>query len=63
MRLAEEQAREASAPAMALSTTTDNPARHLYERLGYRVVDTRRDPAYERYTGIEGRLLMVKDLR
>jgi ribosomal protein S18 acetylase RimI-like enzyme len=47
---------------MALTTTTENPARHLYERHGFRVVETRTDPAYERYTGIEGRHRMVKDL-
>ncbi len=34
----------------------------LYEGHGYRVVDMRTDRKYERYTGIEGRLLMVKEL-
>jgi len=48
---------------MSLTTHTSNPARRLYERHGYRVVETRTDPAYERYTGIEGRVLMVKELR
>ena len=47
---------------MSLTTTTSNPARHLYERHGFRVVETRTDPVYERYTGIQGRVLMVKDL-
>jgi len=47
---------------MALTTTTTNPARHLYIRHGYRVVETRLDPAYERLTGIPGRVLMVKEL-
>jgi ribosomal protein S18 acetylase RimI-like enzyme len=47
---------------MTLTTTTINPARRLYERHGFRVVETKRDAAYERYTGIEGRHLMVKEL-
>ncbi len=47
---------------MSLITTTTNPARRLYERHGYRVVETRADAAYERYTGIAGRYLMVKEL-
>lgn len=47
---------------MALTTTTANPARRLYERHGYRVVETRTDTVYERYTGIQGRHRMVKDL-
>jgi ribosomal protein S18 acetylase RimI-like enzyme len=60
---AEGQARQVECRVMSLTTHMANPARHLYERHGYRVVETRRDPAYERYTGIEGRLLMVKELR
>lgn len=59
---AEAQAREAGQSQMSLSTTTINPARRLYERHGFRVVETRTDPDYERFTGIEGRVLMVKDL-
>ena len=47
---------------MALSTTTANPARHLYERHGFRVAETKTDPDYERLTGIAGRHLMVKEL-
>ena len=38
------------------------PARRLYDRHGFQVVETRTDRAYERYTGIEGRVLMVKDV-
>jgi len=45
-----------------LTTTTTNPARRLYERHGFRVVETRTDPEYERHTGIPGRHLMVKEL-
>lgn len=47
---------------MALTTTTTNPARRLYERHGFRVAETRTDPVYERHTGIPGRHLMVKEL-
>jgi ribosomal protein S18 acetylase RimI-like enzyme len=59
---AEAGARHGSYKQMSLSTTTSNPARRLYERHGFRVVETKTDAQYERYTGIEGRLLMVKDL-
>lgn len=59
---AEREARWAGLRLMSLNTTTINPARRLYERHGYRVVETRTDPAYERYTGIAGRHLMVKEL-
>ena len=59
---AEREARWADLRLMSLNTTTINPARHLYERHGFRVVETRTDPAYERYTGIAGRHLMVKEL-
>jgi ribosomal protein S18 acetylase RimI-like enzyme len=59
---AEAEARQRGHARMALSVTMVNPARHLYERHGFRVVETRTDPAYERYTGIPGRHLMVKEL-
>ncbi|MEX1255761.1 MAG: GNAT family N-acetyltransferase [Dehalococcoidia bacterium] len=59
---AEREARWAGMRLMSLNTTTINPARHLYERHGFRVVETRTDPAYERITGIAGRHLMVKEL-
>ena len=45
-----------------LVTTVINPARHLYERQGFEVVETRTDDVYERMTGIPGRNLMVKEL-
>ena len=60
--LAEAEARRLGHQQMSLTTTTANPARHLYERHGFRVVETRTDEAYERYTGIPGRHLMVKEL-
>jgi ribosomal protein S18 acetylase RimI-like enzyme len=62
LEYAEGQAREQGCHQMSLVTTTVNPARHLYERHGYRVVETRTDREYERYTGMEGRVLMVKEL-
>jgi ribosomal protein S18 acetylase RimI-like enzyme len=62
LRYAEEQAREQDCRQMSLTTHTANPARRLYERHGFGVVETRTDTDYERYTGIEGRFLMVKEL-
>ena len=59
---AEREARAAGHPCMSLSTTTINPARRLYERHGFHVAETRTDRLYERYTGIAGRHLMVKEL-
>jgi ribosomal protein S18 acetylase RimI-like enzyme len=59
---AEAEARAAGYAQMTLTTTTVNPARRLYERHGFRVVETKTDPDYERYTGIAGRHRMVKDL-
>ena len=59
---AEAEARRLGHARMALSTTTANPARHLYERHGFRIAETKTDTAYERLTGIAGRHLMVKEL-
>lgn len=59
---AEAEARSGGYGQMSLSTNTANPARRLYERHGFRVVETKTDAAYQRYTGIEGRYLMVKEL-
>ena len=59
---AEADARAAGYDQMSLSTNTANPARRLYERHGFRITETKTDPAYERLTGIEGRHLMVKEL-
>jgi ribosomal protein S18 acetylase RimI-like enzyme len=62
LRHADEVARREHFPRAALTTTTINPAQHLYQRHGFRIVETRLDAAYERITGIPGRVLMVKDL-
>jgi ribosomal protein S18 acetylase RimI-like enzyme len=59
---AEAEARAAGYDQMSLSTNTANPARRLYERHGFRIVETRTNSAYERLTGIEGRHLMIKEL-
>ena len=59
---AEGHARQIECRLMSLTTHIANPARRLYDRHGFRVVETRTDPDYERYTGIEGRVLMVKEL-
>lgn len=59
---AEREARGGGYRLLSLNTTTINPARRLYERRGFRVVETRTDSSYERYTGIAGRHLMVKEL-
>ena len=63
LEFAEAEARAAGAARMALSTGISNPAQHLYERAGFRIVETRRHAEYERITGGNpGRVLMVKEL-
>lgn len=59
---AEREARSRGYPALSLTTATTNPARHLYERAGLSVVETREDAQYRAYTGVPGRVLMVKHL-
>ena len=46
--------------AVSLTTRIDNPARHLYERKGFAVVEEKRHAAYEARTGSPGRVLMVR---
>jgi ribosomal protein S18 acetylase RimI-like enzyme len=58
----EEYAIEQNAQHISLTTTTDNPARRLYERNGFRCVQQRTNARYERLTGSEGRVLMVKQI-
>jgi len=59
---AERDARSKGYATMSLTTTTSNPARRLYERFGFDLVETRVDEAYRAATGIAGRVLMVKKL-
>lgn len=59
----EVRAREGAAAHISLTTGLTNPARRLYERHGYRVVEERAGERYERITGSPGRVLMVKELR
>jgi ribosomal protein S18 acetylase RimI-like enzyme len=59
---AERQARKAGLKRLSLTMYISNPAQHLYERTGYRVVETRTDPAFERMVGVPGYALMVKEL-
>jgi ribosomal protein S18 acetylase RimI-like enzyme len=59
---ADAEARALGIARMALCTGISNPAQHLYERSGFRIVETRQHSDYERVTGNPGRVLMVKDL-
>jgi len=58
----DEHATAQHARHISLTTATDNPARGLYERNGYRLMDQKTNPRYERITGSAGRVLMVKHL-
>jgi ribosomal protein S18 acetylase RimI-like enzyme len=62
LRHAETEARRLGCPRMALSTGIENPAQRLYQRQGFRIIDTKRDADYERYGGGPGRVFMVKTL-
>ena len=57
---AEELARSEGFREISLITHTENPAQRLYRRAGFEELDRHEDPAYERLTGIWGRLLMAK---
>jgi ribosomal protein S18 acetylase RimI-like enzyme len=57
---AEAEASREGATTMSLTTTLENPARHLYERKGFTVTATATSARYERYTGIAGRVRMEK---
>ena len=56
----EREAAASGAELMSLITDIGNPARRLYERHGFQVIETRRDARFRRYTGQEGRVLMTK---
>ena len=45
---------------LSLTTRTNNPARHLYERHGFVVTEEKTHPAFEQRTGAKGRILMVR---
>jgi len=62
LREAEARANALGCPRLSLTTLTTNPARRLYERLGYRVVGERTVAGYGRLTGARGRVLMEKPL-
>lgn len=62
LRHAEAEARRLSCPRISLSTNVDNPAQHLYERSGFRIVETKLDADYERLGGSPGRVFMVREL-
>ncbi len=47
---------------MCIETGATNPARRLYERHGFSVIETKTDASYARLTGSPGRILMTKDL-
>jgi ribosomal protein S18 acetylase RimI-like enzyme len=47
---------------VSLTTTIDNPARRLYERHGFVVVDEKRDAEYAALSGSPGRVRMDRDL-
>ena len=47
---------------MCIETGATNPARRLYERHGFQVIETKTDARYERLTGSPGRILMTKDI-
>ncbi len=59
---AERLARGRGHTQMSLTTTLSNQARRLYERFGFATVATREDPGYRAVTGIDGRVLMAKQL-
>lgn len=59
---AEIEARERGCREMALHTLTNNPARRLYERSGFRAVRTCVDADFRRLTGADGNILLVKEL-
>ena len=58
----EKKAIEAGYPSMSLQTWTINPAVHLYERAGYKIVETCTIEGFKQLTGAEGNHLMVKGL-
>ena len=62
LRRVDDYATEKHAAHISLTTATDNPARRLYERSGYRLTGEKTNARYERITGSAGRVLMVKPI-
>jgi ribosomal protein S18 acetylase RimI-like enzyme len=62
LRQVDDYAAERHAAHISLTTATNNPARRLYERSGYRVAGEKTNVRYERITGSAGRVLMVKPI-
>jgi ribosomal protein S18 acetylase RimI-like enzyme len=58
----DEYASAQRAPHISLTTASDNPARRLYERSGYRVAGEKADRRYDQITGSPGRVLMIKTI-
>ena len=59
---AERQARASGHTRLSLQVLTANPAKHLYDRAGFEVIETRTDPDFERLTGVAGNHRMLKRL-
>lgn len=59
-RLLEHVIANSGGRSLSLTTRSDNPARRLYERHGFKVRAEKRHRAFERRTGAEGRILMVR---
>lgn len=60
--LAEQQAREHGSDRLALHTLTTNPAQRLYQRFGFEIVETLTNPDFQKITGADGNVLMIKRL-
>lgn len=54
---------EAGCSTLSLDTYVTNPARRLYERVGFRAAAETRDATFERLTGVTGRILYVRPSR
>jgi ribosomal protein S18 acetylase RimI-like enzyme len=62
LRYAEAEARRLGCARISLTTNITNPAQHLYERSGFRIIETKRDRGYERWGGSPGRVFMARAL-
>jgi ribosomal protein S18 acetylase RimI-like enzyme len=62
LRHAEGRALHLGRRSLNLTTATSNPARRLYERLGFEITDERTVRGYEAITGSTGRVFLEKGL-